>query len=162
MKNYTPKQIFTIRNAIESARQAMTTFGNNAAVFAEAFITADGIQVPGKDIEESVRKRINDYILKSLAGEISFVHEPSWIIELISREIDRAHSEAAQATVRAQDNVAGFSLAFSENVTDKEFCLRIASADLYGLGEGVFPKDEIVVLPPGCDQTWWEVVPALH
>ncbi len=72
MENYTPKQIFIIRNAIEQGRRAMAELGNNAAVFAEAFIKADGIQIPSKELEESTRQRINEYVLKSLAGEPVF------------------------------------------------------------------------------------------
>ena len=158
MKNYTPKQIFIIRNAIEKGRNAMAIFGNNAETFAKAFIAADGIQVPGEQLDKAVQKRINDYVLKSLTGKLPFINEPSWVIDIIGREVDRVQSEVTQAILRAQNHVAGFSFAFSENVTDKEFCSRIASTDLYGLGPGIFPKDEIVVLPPGCDQIWWEAV----
>ncbi len=158
MKNYTPKQTFIIRNAIESGRQAMAQFGTHASVFAEAFIEANGIQVPGQEIDEGTRQYINDYVLKSLAGQASFIHEASWLVEITSREIDRVHSEVTQAIIRIQEQVTGFSFAFSHDVTDKEFCQKVASTDLYGLGAGIFPKDEIVVLPPGCDQSWWEVV----
>ncbi len=136
----------------------MAEIGNNAAVFAEAFIKAHGIQIPGRELDENTRQCLNEYVLKSLAGAPTFVHEPTWMIKLIGREIDRAHSEASQAALRDQDSVVGFNLAFSDQVTDKVFCMRIASTDLYGLGKGIFPKDEIVVLPPGCDQVWWEVV----
>ncbi len=158
MKNYTPKQVFIIRNAIERGRQAMAPFDNNATIFAKAFIEANGIQVPSDDIDESTRQRINGYVLKSLVGQTYFAHEPEWLIEVINREIDRIHAEVTQAIIRIQDQVTGLSFAFSNEVADKEFCMKIASTDLYGLGAGIFPKDEIVVLPPGCDQTWWEAV----
>ncbi|HXH03829.1 MAG TPA: hypothetical protein VNN09_10985 [Candidatus Competibacteraceae bacterium] len=158
MDKYSPKQIFAIRKAIERGRQAMSADGIDPLVFASAYLEAGGVQIPGQELDEPMRRRIDAHILESLGSTPTFLQEKHWIIDVVSREIERIHSEVKLAEQRQQEQVRGFRFRFSSNSRNKDFCARLAEADLYGLGPGVFPRDEVVVLPPSCDQCWWEPV----
>ncbi len=158
MDQFTPRQVFLIREAIYEGRMAMADGGADAMVFAMAFLDAGGLQVPGRELSDAERVRIHGHILESLGGTPTFLSEAEWVVPVVTREIERAFMESDLAASREKDEVVGFRLKVSARDAKDVFCRRITGADLYGLGAGVFPKEEIVVLPPHCESIHWEPV----
>lgn len=134
----------------------------DALVFADAFIKAGGIQIPGiPAVDGGTLRRIGSYVLMNLmegSGAKLKYPEPEWFFDTLVREINRAHSEAYWFGAAMHPDTAGFRLVMYDNIVDMAGCKRFAECDNFGLGEGIFPKEEIVVLPACCDGAAFEVV----
>jgi len=57
-------------------------------------------------------------------------------------EINRAHGERYKQLARADENVVGLRFMLSPRHPRVDICDEHAAADLYGLGQGVYPVDE--------------------
>ena len=57
-------------------------------------------------------------------------------------EINRAHGERYKQLARADENVIGLRFMLSPRHPRVDICDEHAAADLYGLGQGVYPVDE--------------------
>ena len=146
MQGYTPEQVTTIRAAIVEGYEAMRQQGKfEPLVFAHAFIGHGGIQIPGKPANEKARRKVAQQLLRSLetGGRTS---KDATVV----REVNRAQMEAQWAAAAVSDKVVGFRITLSPNAQANPNCLAIVGAD-HGLGEAVFRKLEIVILPPECD-----------
>lgn len=156
------KQIDIIRSSVKAGRMEMKKSGISATIFAEVFIKSGGIQIPGMpDIEEAALRRIGSHVLANIIegkGPRITPGEPDWFFNAVAREMNRAGSEAYWFSAAKHPNTAGFRLKICHNVIDIDGCKRFVERDNFGLGAGVFPPDEIVVLPPCCDGAYFEVV----
>ena len=158
MDNFTPIQILTIRQAVQAGRDAMAILGNHSLIFAKAFLEADGLQAPGRVLDNETRQQLGRDVIALLGGQPVCLDDEDEFQNIVLREMNRAQTEARLADYRNQTSVLGFAVNFPDENERHPFCNHVVSIDLYGLGNGVFPKNEIVVLPPDCDQGWWEVV----
>lgn len=157
-ERYSARQVFIIREAIAAGRAAMAEYGAEPLVFAGAFLDVDGAQVPGGELDAALRSRVNGQVLEALGGTPDGSAGPQWLHLLIGREVRRIRAEVEMFRARANPDVVGFRFRHAEDVAELAFCRSLAGHDLYGLGPGIIPRREIVVLPPGCDRVWWEPV----
>lgn len=153
---FTIEQRASIRRGIMAGRRDMKKRGSSALVFANAFVKARGVEVPGLQVDDGTKNRIGSYILLHVSNgsSISLKYpEPEWFFDCVAREVNRAHSEAYWFSGMEHPDVVGYRMLIQDNVADMEKCAKIVACDNYGMGSGVFPKHEIVVLPPCCDGT---------
>ena len=61
---------------------------------------------------------------------------------VLRTEINRAHGERYKQLARADENVVGLRFMLSPRHPRVDICDEHAAADLYGLGQGVYPVDE--------------------
>ncbi len=61
---------------------------------------------------------------------------------VLRTEINRAHGERYKQLAREDDNVVGLRFMLSPRHPRVDICDEHAAADLYGLGQGVYPVDE--------------------
>lgn len=61
---------------------------------------------------------------------------------VLRTEINRAHGERYKQLARADENVIGLRFMLSPRHPRVDICDEHAAADLYGLGQGVYPVDE--------------------
>ena len=158
MELFTDEQIKKISIGIKIARQSMVINGAEPEIFLEAFIKAGGIQVPGHEINKDDQQNIGDHALKSLRGSPSFMSKPDYIRDTIRREMGRAYSETYIQTGIKTDDVIGYRLLADGTTNNNNQCTQLINKNLYGLGKGVYPKNEIIVLQPYCDRCYLEVV----
>jgi len=151
-----------IRRAVLAGRAEVRMDRSDPNRFFRAFAKNGGIHAPGREMRESERaavrsagtealafgKRLSDY-RNVLAADL---------IDVARRETNRANSEAYWAGAAGSPDVAGMRLILSPNQTPDEEVTRLVTEDRHGMGPGVFPPDEVVVLPPSCDLASWEVV----
>lgn len=112
-------------------------------------------------VDEDVLRRIGSHVLMNLMegkGPRLIQGDPDWFFDAVVREINRAYSEAYWFGTAQHPDTAGFRIKMYHNVADPGDCMRFAECDNFGLGAGVFPPDEIVVLPPYCDRAAFEAV----
>lgn len=146
MSGYTVEQVRLIRAAVAAGRDAMRVRGKfDPAVFAQAFIENGGIQIPGQIGAEGECRRVAAEVLRALEQA-----RPTSTDGIVAREIQRARSEARCGEAAQSDSVVGFRLELSESAKRHAACQALASMDR-GLGAAVFPKEEVVVLPPEAD-----------
>lgn len=157
---FTDRQRQLIKAAIISGRESMRALGIDPVVFESAFIKAGGVQVPGMEVPVDIQKRIESSILLCMAdrcGPRYPFDDPEWAFQTVSREINRALSECYQAGPQHPD-VAGYRIVIPENTRNVEQCKAFAQTIDYGLGLGIYPPTEIVILPPCCDHAGLEIV----
>lgn len=134
----------------------------NAIVFADTFFRHGGVQVPMMPfIDEGTLRRIGSYALANLIegkGPRITLGETDWFFDAMVREMNRAYAEVYWFGSAQHPHTAGFRLKMYHNVIDIDGCKRFVECDNFGLGDGIFPPDEIVVLPPCCDGAAFEVV----
>jgi len=134
----------------------------DAIVFADTFFRHGGVQVPGMPfIDEGTLRRIGSYALANLIegkGPRITLGETDWFFDAMVREMNRAYLEAYWFGAARHPDTVGFRLKIYDNVADIAGCQSYSECDNFGLGAGIFPKDEIVILPPCCDQASFEVV----
>lgn len=159
---WTENQITRIKSAVKAGRAAISKRNIDAFVFADAFVKLGGIQVPGMPfIDEGTLRRIGSHVLANIIegkGPRITPGEPDWFFDAMAREMNRSFSEAYWFSAAQHTDVVGFRLKIYENVADIEDCESFAKCDSFGLGAGIFPKDEIVILPTCCDRASFEVV----
>lgn len=144
MTDYTPEQTQRLRRAIAEGREAMRRAGQfQPLVFAQAFLVAGGLQIPGAaDNEET--QRLADQLLQIIAQGGSSNHP------VLRRELERARNEARWTQAAEADDVIGFRLELAPAALLDRSCRQVLKAD-HGLGSAVFRKAEIVVLPAACE-----------
>jgi len=154
-KNYDTQQVATIRTAIEAGRRAMRHGEPSARIFASAFFRAGGLQLPGEELARETRRRMESLIMVSLGGRSISMHEGPGIRAAISRELSRIHDEVGRFQAMQQPHLLGYR-AVLDGVADADLCRRYTAVDAFGMGAGVVPAHEIVVLPPCCDNISWQ------
>lgn len=153
-KNYSTQQIEAIRAAIKAGRFALMNGEPMARIFASAFFRADGLQIPGEELNPETRRRIESIIMVNLNGRDSVAGEERRVRATVSRELARIQDEMARFTTMQHPDLVGYRMVL-DGVNDREQCQRYAAVDVFGLGAGVVPPHEIVVLPPCCDGIRW-------
>ncbi|MCB1859690.1 MAG: hypothetical protein KDI63_15560 [Gammaproteobacteria bacterium] len=156
--NYTPQQILSIRSAIREGRRALMQSDGHPRVFASAFIRAGGLQLPGAELDRETRLRLETHIMVNVNGRESGGDETPLHRALIDREVHRIFNEADLLRAMMNPGLVGFRLVVDKTIPNWEFCERYAALDAFGLGPGVVPPHEILVLPPCCDRVRWEAV----
>ena len=155
MAQYSAEQIRIIKQAMALGRAAMQRAGRyEALVFAEAYVTHDGVQIPGVGGDDAARARVADGLLEALRSD----HTASGDAHVM-REIKRAQSEARWARLAESDQVVGFHLRMGPAAQLEGACRELLYQD-HGLGAAVFPKAQTVVLPVGCED--YEFTPVLE
>lgn len=146
MAEYTPEQLQIIRTAVHAGREAMQRAGRyDPIVFARAFIAHRGIQRPGTSTEAAVLQLLGHHVLASLR-----TGRPTSPDETVLREMKRAQSEARWVMLAQAEKVIGFYLRLGPAAQLRAPCRELLMQD-HGLGAAVFPKERVVVLPPGCE-----------
>lgn len=145
MAVYKARQLATIREAIAAGRDALREQGSrDPQVFAEAYIAADGVQIPGEPKSER-RSELAEQLRDCLAKGRTRVSDPD-----LQREIDRVHQEVQWLDAQYDDSVIGFLIELPESAKESP-TVEALSHQMEGLGPGVFRKADIVVLQPDCD-----------
>lgn len=155
--NYSTQQIDAIRRAIKAGRLALMHGEPAMRTFASAFFRADGLQLPGEELNSETRRRIESIIMVSLNGRNSGAGEEPHIRAAVSRELARIQDEMARFRTMQHPHLIGYRMVL-EAVSDRQQCQRYACVDVFGLGAGVVPPHEIVVLPPCCDGIRWQAL----
>jgi len=154
--NYTPEQIAIIRNAVREGRLALATGERAPRVFASAFLRAGGLQCPGRTLEREQRRRLEGRIMAIVNQRDSGEPEAAPAQAMIDREVTRIHDEYERFQAMMQPDLAGYRLRIDPATSDPGACRRFAAMDIFGMGAGIIPPHEIVVLPPCCDGAHWE------
>jgi hypothetical protein len=153
--NYTPQQVQAIREAIRKGREAFIRNDEHPRIFASAFIRAGGLQLPGEELDPETRLRMEIHVMANINGRYSGADEPPRIRAAIKREVTRIYDEVERFRLTLHAHVLGFQLKIDRRVAHRGCCKRYTKLDAYGLGPGVIPPQEIVVLPPCCDGIHW-------
>ncbi|MFQ5755626.1 MAG: hypothetical protein ACE5H7_05960 [Acidiferrobacterales bacterium] len=155
MSGYTSDQLERIKHAVAQAREAMQHARRyEAMVFAQAFIVSGGIQIPGEPVTDAMQERVARCVLASLGHQ-----RPASDDATVRREIKRAYEEARWVSAAQSDKVVGFLLQLGPGAAVSPGCHELLGRD-HGLGAAVFPKAQIVVLPPECVD--YEFIPVLE
>ncbi len=145
MAVYKARQLATIREAVAAGREALRKQASrDPQVFAQAYIAADGVQIPGQPRSEQapgLARRLQD----CLTNGVRHVDESD-----LQREIDRVHQEVQWLDAQYDDSVVGLLLELPEAAKDSP-TVEALSHQMEGLGPGVFRKADIIVLQPDCD-----------
>jgi len=145
MAVYKARQLATIREAIAAGRQALRDAASrDPQVFAQAYIAADGVQIPGQPRSEQAAE-LADQLRHCLASGTRRVTDPD-----LQREINRVHQEVQWLDAQYDDSVVGFLLQLPEAALESP-TVEALSHQMEGLGPGIFRKADIVVLQPDCD-----------
>jgi hypothetical protein len=153
--NYSTQQTDAIRQAIRAGRQAMMQRGESPRLFASTYIRSGGLQLPGGELDPETRRRIESRIMVTMGGQQTDASEPPAIESLIAREIERILGEVERFQLMMHPDLRGFRLEATAGMPERKLCLRFLALDAYGMGRGVVPAHEIVVLPPCCDGVRW-------
>jgi len=157
-ENYTPQQIAVIRDAIRKGRQALMRCDENPKIFGSAFIRAGGLNLPGKELDSETRRRMEIHIMTNINGRHSKAKEGARIRAAIHREVARIFGEVERFQLMKNPHLVGYQLVINDQVPDHVLCKRYTKFDAFGLGPGVIPPNEVVVLPPCCDGIRWKPV----
>lgn len=155
--SYTTQQVTAIRSAVQAGRRALMHGEVQARLFASAFFRAGGLQLPGGELDRETRRRMESHIMVNLNGRDSGADEEPVIRAAIHRELARIHEETERFLAMQQPHLLGYRMILNR-VANRSECQRYAAADVFGLGPGVVPAHEIVVLPPCCDGVRWQPV----
>ena len=157
-ENYTPQQIAVIRDAISKGRQALMLCDEHPKIFASTFIRAGGLHLPGNDLDRETRRRMEIHIMTNINGRHSKAKEGPRIRAAIHREVERIFGEVERFQLMKNPQLVGYQLVINDQVPDHVLCKRYTTFDVFGLGPGVIPPHEVVVLPPCCDGIRWKPV----
>lgn len=145
MAVYKARQVATIRDAIAAGREALRQAeSRDPRVFAEAYIAANGVQIPGEPRSEraaDLARQLRD----SLDRGRRRVQDSD-----LRREIERVHQEVQWLDAQYDDSIVGFLLELPESAKESP-TVEALSHQMEGLGPGVFRKADIIVLQPDCD-----------
>ena len=153
---YTPQQIAAIRSAIRKGRQALMEGERHPRVFASAFIGAGGLHLPGEAMDRHTRLRMEIHILANINGRHCGADEEPRIYSAIRREVARIFSEYERFQVMMTPHLVGYQLIVDEKGLNQAICKPYVKLDAFGLGPGVIPPHEVVVLPPCCVNIRWK------
>ena len=157
-ENYTAQQIVVIQNAIRRGRRALMQRDDHPKIFASAFLRADGLQLPGEDLDRETRRRMEIYIMAAINKRLGEIEEEPRISAAIHREVTRILGETERFQVMKNPELLGYQFVIDNQVADNVRCRYFTRIDLFGLGPGVVPPHEVVVLPPCCDGIQWKPV----
>jgi hypothetical protein len=148
MRAYLPEQVQIIRGAVARGREAMRRRGRfDPVVFARAFIEHGGIQIPGQPDVQEARENIAREVLSLLASGAPESRDAT-----VAREVRRARAESDWTRHAEADKVVGFRLHLGPGAERSPVCQTLLNVD-HGLGQGVYRKAEVAVLPPDCDDS---------
>lgn len=160
--DYTPAQRNAIKEAIRKTRAVLEKYGEGRLEprdFAQFFARYNGIHMPGRESDSSSSAEVAKGLMLGLRKSPNFDHRLDDALRAaIRREVNRAHQEIYWLSGAKHPDAVGFRILVEDNVDNRECCEQFAKGVDYGLGIGVFPKDEIVVLPVCCDRAYFEVV----
>lgn len=146
MAGYKARQVAAIEAAVVAGRRALRAAGRyEPLIFAEAFVAAGGVQLPGEPGAESRTATAGQELLRALRAGRRDDPDP-----LLRRELQRALSETAWAEAAADDRVVGFRLELNPACAADPACDALTKQD-HGFGRNLFPKMAVVVLPPQAD-----------
>jgi hypothetical protein len=146
MSAYLPEQVQAIRRAVARGREAMRRQGRfDAAVFVRTFIEHGGIQIPGEPNAQQARENVAREVLSVLASGA-----PAGGDATVAREVRRARAESDWTRYAETEKVVGFRLLLGRAAERSPVCQTLLDVD-HGLGQGVYRKAEVAVLPPECD-----------
>jgi hypothetical protein len=155
MIEYTAEQVQVIRDAIAKGREAMDRAGRyEPMVFANAYISYGGVQIPGEWHNTTLSQRVAQQLLASLKSGRHGSDD-----EHLRRELKRVHTEVRWAALAQSDKIVGFYLRLEPAAHLEATCRQLLGED-FGLGAAVFPKTRIVVVPAACSD--YEFVPVLE
>jgi hypothetical protein len=157
-ENYSPQQLSAIRAAIKKGRQALMLGDGHPRIFASAFIRAGGLHLPGDDLDRETRRRMEIHIMANINGRHSGADEEPRIRVAIHREVGRIYSEVERFQVMMHPHLIGYQLIIDAQDPVNVVCERYTRLDAFGLGPGIVPPHEIVVLPPCCDEIHWQPI----
>lgn len=157
-ENYTAQQIVVIQNAIRKGRRALMKRDDHPKIFASAFLRANGLQLPGEDLDEETRRRMEIYIMAAINERLGEIEEEPRISAAIHREVTRIFGETERFQVMKNPELLGYQFVIDGRVADNVRCKHFTRINLFGLGPGVVPPNEVVVLPPCCDGIQWKPV----
>lgn len=163
---FTQEQLAILRSAIAGGRAAMRDRPPpSPLVFIHAFLAANGMLVPGRQIRPDHLKVLGGIVTSSLmGGEIDWAMFNNWhwiddsMKMAVIREVNRAFMEAGMESSRHHPDAYAFRLRWSDSVEDRDAAERIAAGDPCGLGVGLFPLNDIMIMPVALDRAWFEVV----
>lgn len=130
------------RDLVSRAIESAVIQGHSASRAAQEFVDR-GQPVP-PDVAAKIGLSSSDGVAKA-AGEVLMKGEGSPYdnaLRLFRTEINRAHGEAYRASAFQHPDVIGTRFLLSPNHPKTDICDLHASANLHGLGPGVYPKDE--------------------
>ncbi|PHS23483.1 MAG: hypothetical protein COA83_09600 [Methylophaga sp.] len=128
------------RQVVSDAIQYAIVRGHSATQAALDFID-DGQAVPldvASKISQANSASVNREIIKNIMGDKGTPYDNA--LRLFRTEINRAHGNAYQASVFSHPDVIGTRFLLSPNHPKHDICDMHASANLYGLGAGVYPE----------------------
>lgn len=157
-ENYTPQQISAIQAAIRKGRQALMRCDEHPRIFASAYIRAGGLHLPGDGLDKETRRRMEVHIMANINGRHVKIEERPRVRVAIHREVARIFGEVERFRAMKHPHLVGYRLVVDNQVADHVLCKRYTRFDAFGLGPGVVPPHEIVVLPPCCDGVIWKPV----
>lgn len=130
------------RQAVTRAVESAVIQGHSASQAAQEFL-ARGEAVPG-DVASKINAARAGTVGRAAAGELlTGEGNPLDNAKRVFRtEINRAHGEAYQAAAFEVDDVIGTRFLLSPNHPETDICDMHASANIYGLGPGVYPRDK--------------------
>lgn len=155
---FTLEQYGMIRRAVMAGRRALLNRGSDPMIFAATFLDAGGFQVPGLTVDAVRLRGVGSFVLFALeAGSIdaaeirrAYTWAGDEVARAVLREVTRAHLEAVWYVIGRRDDVEGFKVIVS-GARSPDACAGIMQCDSFGMGEGCYPKHEIMILPPCCD-----------
>lgn len=116
--------------------------GHSASKAAEELLSQG--QAVSKDLQKKINANKAPGIKKRIAQELLTGNGTPYAnaLRVFRTEINRAHGEAYLATAFSHPDVVGTRFLLSPNHPKHDICDLHASANLYGLGPGVYPKDK--------------------
>lgn len=160
--DFSGAQCEAIRRAVLTARREVRMERADPSRFFRAFAENGGIHAPGRGMRESERAAVRSAVTEVLAfGKRMSDYRsvlPGDLIDVARREMNRANSETNWAAAAGSPDVVGMKLTLSPNQVPDAEATRLVTEDRHGLGPGVFPVDDVVVLPPSCDLAYWTAV----
>ncbi|SCX40336.1 hypothetical protein [Nitrosospira sp. Nsp1] len=132
----------TVTNAIE-----MAVIQGHGAVQAARELLMRGQSVPG-ELADKMNAASSAGISKAVSGALTGSGSPmDNAMRLMRTEINRAHGEAYIAGVLDHPHAAGVRFLLSPAHPEPDICDLHATANLYGLGPGVYPDRETCPWP---------------
>ncbi|MCP3867003.1 MAG: hypothetical protein GY703_02685, partial [Gammaproteobacteria bacterium] len=122
--NYTPQQITIIVDAIKQGRRALMLTDERPRTFANAYIRAGGLNLPGEALDSEIRRRMEIHIMTAVNGRQAKIEEPPAIRNAIHREVARIFGEVERFQMMKYPNLVGYRLDADEKVADQALCKR--------------------------------------
>ena len=125
--------------------------------FAEAFIRSGGIQIPGRPWDPQ-SDHIGALLVMALRGCESFECDDRDVLGVVERERTRAESETSLVRAYHDPRVTAYRVEAPMRGSAGARCRLYVARDMFGLGAGLVPLSEVVVLPPCCDAWRYRVI----